>query len=122
MRYTITRREDGNRIKEQKISGRIEESGACAAFTRQVWDSSLREVFRRGESYLLTEQTTYSDQTVWESGRFLFHLDEQAKISSIAASDKKTEVSFSKLDITGREELPGCHMSLKDCQGQELAS
>ncbi len=122
VRYLITRREDGNRIKEQKISGRIEESGACAAFTRQVWDSSLREVFRRGESYLLTEQTTYSDQTVWESGRFLFHLDEQAKISSIAASDKKTEVSFSKLDITGREELPGCHMSLKDCQGQELAS
>ena len=121
VRYTITRREDGKQGKEEKRSGIIGGSGASAAFTRQVWDDSRREVFRKGDSYLLTEETLYSDQTFWESGKFSFILDEQAKVSSITAADKKTEVCLSKWDITGMEELPGCQMSLKDSQGKELA-
>lgn len=122
VRYAVTRKEGHKQEKEEKLSGIIGKTGACAAFTRHVWDNSQREVFRKGESYLLTEQTMYSDQALWESGRFVFDLDEQAKISSITAADKKTEVALSKSDITGMEELSGCHMSLKDHQGKELDS
>lgn len=121
-RYQIARKEDGKEVTGQNLSGTIGEQGAFASFTRQVWDSSNRELFRKGGSYLLTEQTVYSDKTTWENGRFVFTLDGQAAIRGVVVADKKTKIVFSKSDITGTQEISGCHMRIKDREGNEILS
>ena len=51
-----------------------------------------------------------------------FVLNENGAVFGIIAADLKTKVSLSKTEITGKRELPGCHMRLKDQYGEELIS
>lgn len=78
--------------------------------------------FKTGESYILRETTRYSDGTGEESSRLAFVLGDSASVEEILALDRKTKVSLSKMDITGSEELPGCHMTLLDGTGKEIDS
>lgn len=80
------------------------------------------EIFQNKRSYLLTETTLYSDGSRQKSGRLQFVLNENGAVFGIVAADEKTRVCLSKTDITGKRELPGCHMRLKDQQGKELIS
>ncbi len=90
-----------------------------------IWETTIRsvsELFCQGERYLLTEYTVFSDGFRLESNRMQFVLGDQASVSGLVAADRKTKVSFSKTDITGKQELPGCHMCLKDADGREVFS
>ncbi|NBH70864.1 hypothetical protein D3Z51_02230 [Clostridiaceae bacterium] len=74
-----------------------------------------------GENNLLTEYTIYSDKTCLESSRMQFGFHGEESISCVVAADKKTKVSLAKTDMSGKRNLSGCHMSLKDGNGKELA-
>ena len=80
------------------------------------------EIFQNGRSYLLTEETLYSDGSRQKSGRMQFVLNENGAVFGIVAADLKTKVCLSKTEITGNRELPGCHMRLKDQYGEKLIS
>lgn len=88
--------------------------GACVTYTRSCRDTSEREIFKKGESYVVREMTTFTDGTVLETNRLAFTLDGRGAVQQITAFDKKTDVTLSKIDITSGEELPGCRMSLLD--------
>lgn len=109
---TVTRIVDG-----KTACSKAEEA---AVFTRAVTDTSERERFRKGESYVIREFTTFTDGTSLETNRLAFTLDEQASISKITALDRKTDVTVSKVDITGQDEIEGCRMSLEDESGNVL--
>ncbi len=83
-------------------------------------DDSGKTVFQKGDRYILTEYTIFSDGEQWESSRMMFTIDENGAVGGITASDRKTKVSLSKTDITGSRELPGCEMSLRDENGREV--
>ncbi len=101
-----------------KVSGiASSESGGYASFTRTVANTTERERFQAGESYILEETTRYTDGTVWESGRFMIKLRSQASIEGIHVPDRKTKAALSKMEITGEQELPGCEMELRDDEG-----
>ena len=70
------------------------------------------QLFQKGEHYILTETTEYSDGSVRESNRLAFTLGEDGAICQILALNRQTEAALSKVDITGGEELPGCHMTV----------
>lgn len=70
--------------------------------------------FKKGESYVVREFTTYTDGTVLETNRLSFVPDETGAACQIMAFDRKTDVIISKVDITDGQELPGCQMSLFD--------
>lgn len=88
--------------------------GACAVFTRCLPDTSERVRFKKGESYIVRESTTYTDGTTLETNRLSFALDDTGAVRRITAFDRQTDVVFSKIDITDGAELPGCRMSLLD--------
>ncbi|MCI8659294.1 MAG: hypothetical protein HFG54_03445 [Lachnospiraceae bacterium] len=83
---------------------------------------SGKALFNKGESYILTEYTIFSDGDFWESSRIMFTIDEKAAVGGIIAPDRKTKVSLSKTDITGEKELFGCEMSITDKDGKEIRS
>lgn len=91
--------------------------GGFAVFTRCLPNTQERERFRKGESYLLTETTAYTDGTIVESSRMQVTLEETASVESITALDRATKVSLSKVELSGGEELPGCEMELRDQDG-----
>ncbi|MEW4411273.1 SpaA isopeptide-forming pilin-related protein [Clostridium sp. AN503] len=117
-RFQITRLRDNTVLS----SGKIQDSGACAVFSREVSDTSERVLFKKGESYRVREYTTFDNGEVQETNRLAFTLNEDGAVSQITAADRKTDVSISKKDLTDGEELPGCHMSLTDESGNLLDS
>ncbi len=74
------------------------------------------------ENNVLTEYTMFSDGTCLESNRLQFGFCGQESNSCVVAADKKTKVCFTKTDMSGRRNLAGCHMNLKDRNGEELAA
>lgn len=106
---------------EVRIAGTASsEIGGFAVFTRMLPDTVERERFQKGESYILTETTAYTDGTSLESSRMQITLGDKASVESIAAMDQKTKVKLSKVEISGGEELPGCEMELQDQQGNVI--
>ena len=97
-----------------------EDTGAFAVFTRNVKDTSERELFVKGGKYLLIETTNFTDGESRESNKIQFTLNENASIDSIGGYDKETHVSLSKTDITTGEELPGAHIVIKDKNGKVI--
>lgn len=122
IQYQITREEDGKEVREQNTSGEVTAAGACGAYSRLAVDPSQRVFFRKGESYLLTETTLFSDKSQWESSRMMFTIDEKAAVGGVIAGDRKTRIRLSKADITGDKELAGCQMSVRDKDGREVAA
>ena len=120
MRYAVERIDDGTqKVFSQRNTEGIatEDTGAFAVFTRNVKDTSEREIFVKGGSYLLIETTNFTDGEVRESNKMQFTLNENASIDSVGGYDQETHVSLSKTDITTGEELPGAHIIVKDKDG-----
>ena len=120
IQYKVERIEDGSQkvFAERGTEGiAAADTGAFAVFTRTVKDTSEREIFVKGESYLLVETTTYSNGTVAESNKLQFTLNEEASITTLGGYDKESHVVISKTDITTGEELPGAHIIIKDKDG-----
>lgn len=123
IRYEVVREEDGREIMAWGTAGAVPEgSGRCAVYTRWMPDTSERELFRKGESYVLTETTAYTDGTVLESNKLQVELNDKASIEHIIAADRKTKVIISKQDITNSAEQAGNHMVIFDMAGNEIIS
>lgn len=98
--------------------GRTGEKGVTALFLNRMNDSSVREIFRKNETYHLTETTCYTDGSEAVSDRMSFTLDEHASVGDIDMKDKPTHVILSKADITGSKELPGAMLIIKNAAGE----
>lgn len=123
IQYKVTRKEDGKEFTAWGEEGSAPEaSGSCAVFTRHVPDTSEREIFRKGGSYILAEVTEYSDGTVLESNKLQIALDGQASVDTIIGTDKKTKAVISKIAITGTGEQPGNHMNIETLDGTVIIS
>lgn len=123
VRYRVERQEDGTEYTSRYAEGIAgERTGAGAVFTRCVADTKDRIIFRRGDSYVLREETAYSDGKVLDSNKLGIRLDNQASVNEIIAADRQTKVVVSKTGITGREELPGNEMCIRTSEGEVLAS
>lgn len=121
VRYEVVREPDGKNVDDNRINGiASSENGGFAAFTRDLPDTSERVLFQKGETYVLTETTTYTDGTVEESSRMQITLGEKASIEHISALDKKTVIKLSKTELSGSKELPGCEMELRDQDGNVI--
>lgn len=116
VRYEVTRESDG----ESRTGIASSENGGAAVFTRSVPDTRERVLFQKGETYILTETTAYTDGTETESSRMQFTLGDQASIEYLSALNKKTRVKLSKTELSGGEELPGCEMELRDSGGNVI--
>lgn len=123
IRYRAERKADGKEYSSRYTEGTAgETAGAGVVFTRYVADTAERETFRRGEEYVLQEETAYSNGEVIESNKLGIRLDDRASISQIIATDRKTRVLVSKTGIAGREELPGNEMCIRNLDGEVLVS
>lgn len=123
IRYRAERKADGKEYSSRYTEGTAgETAGAGVVFTRYVADTAERETFRRGEEYVLQEETAYSNGEVIESNKLGIRLDDRASISQIIATDRKTRVLVSKTGIVGREELPGNEMCIRNLDGEVLVS
>lgn len=82
-----------------------------------------------GKSYLLKEIKAPNGYYFMPDFIFTMSVDGNAVASAdngskckIIVTDKKTDVSLSKVDITNQEELPGCHMALLNETGTVIAA
>lgn len=118
IRYDVTRIEDGLEVEARNTSGTASlELGAAAIFTRHMVDTSEREIFIKGEEYLLTETTVFSDGEILKSNQLKFMISEDGSIEGIGVYDKQTKQVIHKTDITTGEELPGTHIVIEDEDG-----
>lgn len=118
IRYRIERQEDGQEISSRNTIGTATtKDGAAAIFTREITDTSGREIFVKGESYILTETICYSDGERLQSDRFKFMLSAQGGIDGVGGYDKPAKVLISKEDFTTGRELPGAHIIIRDGNG-----
>ena len=123
VRYKVERIEDeSQKVFSQRNTEGVAtmEDGAFAVFTRNVKDTSERELFVKGGSYLVIETTNFTDGEERQSNKLQFTLNENASIDSVGGYDKETHVSLSKTDITTGEELPGAHIIIKDKDGKVI--
>lgn len=116
--YKVVRKEDGKVFTSWSTVGETGR-GACAVFTRKVTDTSERTRFMRGECYLLTEITAYSDNRKHMSSRLQFALNEEAAVDTITGFDMQIQIIISKEGI-GKGVVPGAVLILTDEQGQIL--
>lgn len=110
--YKVSRKENGIKIEAYETEGVISEKGSAAWFTRRAEDTSERAVFSKGRTYLITENTVYSDGKAAVSSCLSFTLDEQAGISVIGGYDKKTELKVLKTDLFTGEAVEGAVLQL----------
>lgn len=121
IRYQVKRKEDGRQVESWNTDGQIEEGkGACAGFTRRVSDDGSRLVFIKGQDYILTETTMFSDGTRNTSSRIQFTLNENAAIHTITGFDQEYHVVIGKKEITGEEEIAGALLQVLDQGGHIL--
>lgn len=122
VRYRIIQISGGKDTTEANVQGQIRTEGSCAVFSCEVSDTSRRQLFKKGESYILTEDTYYSDGTVQETDRLDITLNEKADLVGVAAADRKTRVIFSKINKADGQQLPGNQLAVRDLQGKEIIS
>ncbi len=101
------------------------ESGTemCAVFRRNVTDSSKRNLWRRGQTYTMTETTCYQGNAEIVSGCIQFTLNDQAAIDAIGVFDRKLSRHISKTAMeAGMEEaeIPGAKLQILTESGQVL--
>lgn len=114
---------DGDReIKGMEEKGVIAQEGSHIAFHRTVTDTSDRQVFEKEKTYLLTEETGYSDGEVQISNRFSFTIGKDGGITGVGGYDQITKVTISKTDITTGKELPGNRLEVIDKDGNVIDS
>lgn len=111
--------EDREGVEEtaKGVDGVTGKQGACAVFLYRKNDVSVREVFRKNETYRLTETTVYSDGEKQVSQRLSFTLGEQAFVDGLDVKDRPTHVIITKTDIVGEKELPGAHLTIINQEG-----
>lgn len=113
-------RQEAGYNAEVSIIGAEGKTGAepvSAVFQNHRNDGSVRELFKKGETYVLIETTTYSDGEAIVSDKLVFTLNEQGAVGGLDMNDKPTHVILSKTEITGAAELPGAHLTLQDEAG-----
>ena len=114
---------DGDQeIKGMEEKGVIAQEGSHIAFRRTVTDTSDRQIFEKEKTYLLTEETGYSDGEVQISNRFSFTIGKDGGITGAGGYDQITKVTISKTDITTGEELPGNRLEVIDKDGNVIDS
>ena len=114
---------DGDQeIKGMEEKGVIAQEGSHIAFHRTVTDTSDRQVFEKEKTYLLTEETGYSDGEVQISNRFSFTIGKDGGITGVGGYDQITKVTISKTDITTGKELPGNRLEVIDKDGNVIDS
>lgn len=110
--YQVSRRGAHTEPEALERKGTISEEGTAAWFTRTVEDTSGRALFSKGNSYLMTENTVYSDGKTAVSSRLSFTLDKQAGLSVVGGYDKKTELEVQKTDHFTGEAVEGAVLQL----------
>ncbi len=116
--YTVERTENGRTVTDKGMDGDFTEVlGAYAFSHRAVIDTSVRDLFRKGEEYHLIERTTYSDGVAVTTNRLGFAVGENGQADMVIAFDTRTKVAISKTDITDGHEIPGCTLTLYDANG-----
>ena len=101
------------------LEGITGKQGASALLLYRKNDAAVREIFKKGETYHLTETTVYSDGEE-VTNKLSFTLNENASVNGVDIKDKPTHVVISKTDITGGQELAGADMLLTDSAGNEI--
>ena len=113
--YQIEKLENGLDHTGIMTTGSVDPThGNGARFTRTIADTSKREVFKPGETYVITEKTVFSGGDVLSTNRISTVLGQSVNVEGIGVTDQKTKVSISKTEIAGEKELPGCEMELYD--------
>lgn len=102
--------------------GVIAQEGSYVAFHRTVTDTSDRQIFEKEKTYLLTEETGYSDGEVQISNRFSFTTEKMEALPESVVMTQITKVTISKTDITTGEELPGNRLEVIDKDGNVIDS
>lgn len=110
--YQVSREEDGTKIEAHQTEGLISEEGTAAWFTRNVEDTTERAVFVKGNTYVLTETTGYSDGTETISNRLSFTINEHGGLSVVGGYDKETGTVIEKVDVLTGEPVIGARMQL----------
>lgn len=110
--YEVSIKKEQPGTEAYETEGAISEEGSAAWFTRRAEDTSERAVFSKGKTYLLTENTVYSDGKAAVSSSLSFTLDEQAGISVIGGYDKQTELEVHKTDFFTGEAAEGAVLQL----------
>lgn len=110
------RQEDGVDAEVSIIDsiGQTAARPVSAIFQNHKNDSSVREKFKKGETYVLVETTSYSDGTDRISDKLTFTLYENGAVGGLDINDKPTHVILSKTMLTGEKELPGASLILQD--------
>ncbi|MEG0688039.1 MAG: SpaA isopeptide-forming pilin-related protein, partial [Hungatella sp.] len=118
IRYQVERIPDGKTVTQRNAEGTVPESaGACYVASRSVSDTKDRELFEKGERYLLLETTEYTDQEIMESNKINFTLNDQAGIDGVGGYDKQTKVRIEKLDYDTGKPVTGAMMQILDRSG-----
>ena len=111
---------DGTEVSEKGTEGITGKQGAAAIFLYRKNNPSIREIFKKDETYHLIEKTVYTDGREAVSDRLSFTLAGNASIGGIDMKDQPTHVTITKTDITGTEEIPGARLIIKDKNGNTV--
>lgn len=113
--YEIEKLENGLHHTEKMTSGSVDAThGNGARFTRNIEDTAKRTIFKPGETYVLTEETVFTNGDCLPTNKISAILGQSVNVEGVAAADRKTKVMISKTEIGGGKELPGCEMELYD--------
>ena len=113
-------------FSKQSITGTAELPGAVLSIqdangtVLHTWTSTttphrLVNVLFPGFTYTLVEVTAPNGYTVAESVTFTVNADSTPQ--TVTMRDAPTDVTFSKLSLTGTAELPGAVLSIRDARG-----
>ncbi|MEG0813810.1 MAG: SpaA isopeptide-forming pilin-related protein [Clostridium sp.] len=105
---------ESSSVNAEGISGR---EGVTAVFLNRKNDPSIREIFKKDETYHLTETTYYTDGSREISDKMSFTLNENTSADHVDMKDKPTHVVINKTNITGTEELIGATFELRELSG-----
>lgn len=105
---------------EQNTSGETGRQPSSAVFLYRKNDSSVRDVFKKGQTYHLLETICYSDGTEVITSQQAFALSEDASVSGIEMKDKPVEVCVVKTDLAGEQALAGAQLCLLSQAGELL--
>lgn len=121
IRYRVKHIPDGKIVTERNSDGTVPEAfGASYVATRSLSDTKDRELFKKGERYILLETTEYTDHEVVESNKINFTLNEQAGIDGVGGYDKQTKVQIEKVDYDTGNPVIGSTMQILNLSGTLL--
>lgn len=101
---------------ENAVGKTKKESVSNVYFSNTRNTSSERTVFKKNETYNLTERTIFHDSTSIDSAKYGFTLGEHCEVKSVDLKNKSTEVEILKESLDG-EDLSGAVLQIQELDG-----